>query len=780
MRTRKYHRELFDLARLIALVALAPPQAFAQSPADRSTLGALRDSLGRMSDVRAMSALLAESKQSSRKDDLPSLLRTAAIEARLGTLTRDREPLDASLRVIESALRIDRGSAEAWHALAASKLALHAGGFPAKEGPFQPIGVSHLAGAVQALVRATELDPAFLDAMLLLTRSVLGEPGAAQQDALRALRAATDGPLAHVPDIHLARGLLERELGNDPGAAASFVRFVDAGGDRGLGRLELARTLFAAGPSAAAEAAYYDGAAAASADAADRYRADLAWIATGAELAAFDSLSGSARAGWLRNFWERRDDRAGRRRGERLAEHYRRLAHAVRSFRRIGPAAPGNSPGSGIRSMSGHRIVDETGGETEESLGAREVGRTAGELGAEELPGADIYARLNARTLLRAFHSGQALVDDRGVIYIRHGEPQQRASYAGPQADANESWKYVTPQGELIFHFVGTIAATELVEQLPLYAPMMAARGGLDPRYERLAADLAKGRTLQVRQELLHADRTQGRAAIGIGTSTESHVLRFERSFAPVVQVFGVAEGLDGVSQLLVVFAIPARAIVAGQPSEGRLRLYPVAMRVVAEESASGAIVRLDTTRVFVSRSALDPDAWLSGQIRVPVPPGRYTVRVILSDTAAAAGAAVGHMDVPVPRLGAAEPTMSDLVLGRENSGQRWIAGADTVELNPLNAYPSGSSLEVFYQLGGLPVGAMLRTSIAVRPRSDRGGRRRVAVRFDERVSAARLAVHRSVALASLPPGEYLIIVAIGEVDRPAAIERRQVLTVVR
>jgi hypothetical protein len=38
------------------------------------------------------------------------------------------------------------------------------------------------------------------------------------------------------------------------------------------------------------------------------------------------------------------------------------------------------------------------------------------------------------------------------VIYIRHGEPSSRATYAAPGLD-NESWRWPAG-GDLIFHFM--------------------------------------------------------------------------------------------------------------------------------------------------------------------------------------------------------------------------------------------------------------------------------------------------------------------------------------
>jgi hypothetical protein len=100
--------------------------------------------------------------------------------------------------------------------------------------------------------------------------------------------------------------------------------------------------------------------------------------------------------------------------GERLAEHNRRWFHAQRSFRLV----------------SRHRHYDIT----------------------------------------EVFRSGQAEFDDRGVIYLRHGEPDQRASYPSDlsRVQPNQSWLYRRADGDVVFHFVARDDAADykLVESL--------------------------------------------------------------------------------------------------------------------------------------------------------------------------------------------------------------------------------------------------------------------------------------------------------------------------
>src|SRR2546422_4553585 len=72
----------------------------------------------------------------------------------------------------------------------------------------------------------------------------------------------------------------------------------------------------------------------------------------------------------------------------------------------------------------------------------------------------------------RSSNSDQGESDDRGIIYLRHGPPDKRASYQQvlDRIEPNETWLYrrPPPEGDLIFHFVarGDVQDFKLVESL--------------------------------------------------------------------------------------------------------------------------------------------------------------------------------------------------------------------------------------------------------------------------------------------------------------------------
>ena len=135
------------------------------------------------------------------------------------------------------------------------------------------------------------------------------------------------------------------------------------------------------------------------------------------------------------------------------------------------------------------------------------------------------------------------------MIYIRHGEPSSRASYAAPGLEPNESWRYSRPDGDLIFHFMARedVQDFKLVESLfdvlgfsnalalkgegladadvdPMAQQLLLSREQLAPIYGRLQS---AGRISNARYQ--DEERQVGQDSIALGTTTDSYELRVPR-----------------------------------------------------------------------------------------------------------------------------------------------------------------------------------------------------------------------------------------------------------
>jgi len=724
---------------LFVLAAGAAPSLPAQSPADRASIETLRDSLSTSQDSAGLGRLeagaIAAARQ--RRDDPLVHLRLGFIGYRLGEVTGGKSHYDDAAGEFEWAAELRPDWPYPWYGLGLSELALGESSVLAIENLRQMLGKDYLSKAARAFAHATEVDPSFAFAVVDLANTALTQRIKPRLDvALSAVRLAAASPAGRHGDVQLVRGRVEREAGEADSALAGFRAYLAVGGDSGVGLLELARTYYFARRAADGWSTYLAGArAATSAPALTLYRSDLSWIADSAELAAFDALPDPpARARWLEAFWSRRDVVEARDVGERLAEHYRRWFYARRTFRLV----------------SRHRHYDIT----------------------------------------EVYRAKQVEFDDRGVIYLRHGEPDRRARFACHDTDqangegcaANESWLYRRDEkdgGDLIFHFAarGDVQDYKLIESL---VDALGFRRGVqagtysDPQVSELygSRDEFGGLFARVSHSLnapgsaLAEDRAHGRRSIAVGTTSDSYAQRFDQPLDVVASEFVV--GTDsGIPMLHVVFAVPGDRLT-GEPAQGSSGglLYPLHFRIVVSDSTNHIVARLDTLRIFGARQALRQPAYLTGWLALAVPPGRYRYRLLVTTPDGSAGDLVRRDSLDIPALGGGHFAVSDVVVGREGSGLVWVAAADdTVRLNPLSRFPEGSAAELYYEVYGLTRGAPYHTVVRLEREGRRslfGGRRAaVLLEFDAAAEGPVTRVHRGVALRDVGKGTYRLTVVI-------------------
>jgi len=716
------------LAAVLAATA-GPVRLAAQQPEERARLDSLAAAYDLVADTTPLLALEASRIAYARdhRDDPMIHLELGILAYHIGAVATGTKHFDDAAGEFEWASTLRPDWPTPWYWLGRSELAIGEARFWALESLREGLGLDALSKAARAFARAAAVDPSYSRALVDLAGTALRQRIAPRLDvAQRALRLAAATPAGRDPDVLLARGRVELELDADDSALAAFRAYLAVGVDSALGGLEVARTLALLGQRDSAVAVYFAALRGAPSPAARALlRGDLAWIATPEELRTFDALPADSVARWARRFWGERDVEDARRPGERLVEQFRRYAYARAHFRLI----------------TRHRHYDIT----------------------------DVYR-----------DTTQQQFDDRGVIYLRHGEPDGRARYSAPNIEPNETWVYrrSPPDSDLVFHFVaaGHVQDYKLVESLldaygfstsvilqsqadmptTVVGGLLNSRFTISDIYQRLADQGTAGRAA-----LLGEERRRGRHAIAVGTTTDSYELRFAHDLAPVVSAFVLADS-ERHPVLHVVFALPAHALHA-YPAPGGVG-FPFEFRLVVYDSAYRRVATLDTVRVFRNATELPEGSYLTEQLGVRVPPGAFHYHFVVEELQADAGAAVRAEPVEVPRTDSGFAA-SDLVLGRLGSGLVLRRPDGDVPLNPLSRYPRDGTMELYYELYGLPAGATVETRVSVQPAGGRsffqrlfGGGRGVVLESNTATGADGTArVRQQIVLAGLAPGRYVL-----------------------
>jgi len=307
------------------------------------------------------------------------------------------------------------------------------------------------------------------------------------------------------------------------------------------------------------------------------------------------------------------------------------------------------------------------------------------------------------------------------------------------------------------------------------------------------------GRTQHAAGTELAQDRQQGRSNIVFGTTSDSYAQRFDERLDVVASEFVVGD--SGSQRLHVVFAIPGERLDP-QPADGGnggnggnggggggVR-YPLQFRVLVSDSADQVVASIDTVRVFAAHQALRSPAYLTGRLSVPVPAGEYRYRLLVKSVDGRAGDLVAH-PLHVERLDTRAFAVSDVVVGRDGSGLVWFSPAgDTVRLNPLQRFPSGSGVNLYYEVYGLASGAPYHTVVRLERDGGRslfgslgrlfgGGRSPVLLEFDAPASGPVTRVQRGIELRDVSKGTYRLTVVISDPASGASATRAQRFQVV-
>jgi len=544
-----------------------------------------------------------------------------AIEEGYGQLGEATGPdddlhLDAAKAAFERALEIDPRAVHALNGVGIYELTKDEQWLVILESLKKLFNRDHISMAIKAFEESLEIQPDFHSArynLALAHRQQRGEKG--YKRAIRELeRLAEEAP--EVGDVPLLLVATYRDAGELDSMVEAIENAPEGSTFTPASRyLLLTYALVNLQRAEEGSAAYRAGVEAIETKReTDLYWHDIRPIASPSRDAEFNRLDVAGRKAYLSNFWEQLADESFVSSDDRVAEHYRRLHFAYENYR-----------------------ID--------------------------LPERRHYSAVAAYT-----PPWQTGFDDRGAIYLRHGEPDDTATHAGPDYEKNISWRYDRAGGDpLVFHFVSDedIQDFKLVRRLSdavitgnskmtgqqLYGRTCGAGGGCDSYDIRILAenqvalrDLYSSRghldpfydraAMRLDQRLLETEESNLAFDIATATNTQSYVPELPEAPLPL-PVHPVAfKNASGGGEVLFYYALPTSEISVLPYGSGGSEVDYRYQLLLSEPGAQQPLARQEDDVKIASAKPIPREVgvMLPGVRPVAVGPGDYEYGMKLTD----------------------------------------------------------------------------------------------------------------------------------------------------
>jgi tetratricopeptide (TPR) repeat protein len=645
---------------ILSLLLLLALPSFGLS-AQSADFHRLRDSLSRVRDAHALRRLEA-ARRPPKTASATAFVEHGLIAQRLYDLTADHSANKLAIKAFESAVARDPNLGWAHFGLGIG-LASSPEAKPLSEGGSRGrlvldnvakklLGMDARSRARREFNAALNtVPPIHQAARELAALSLTTWNRESLEEARAALQALVDQGRALSDDL-VALANVQTALGQTNSAAetADRARAADPTNASALFASALARLR---SKERAAEGAdlYFQSIAAADSVMLEALFADVKPVATNDEKARWKNGATEARRELLRTFWDVRAARGVVTVPSRLAEHYERVATAERQYRRNG------------------------------------------EFGVPVNP----LRQTPAQTWSR--------FDDRGEIFVRHGEPFRVVRSMNAEV-LNESWIYQLPDGSVrSYHFFKYPTNPDYL--LPYVLPcdvefwqdraIYEARAGMFGL--RCSANSMLAYSAEWREHAYHA------------LETDTHYRRFAREL-PFLYDLYTFRGAPGKTAVVAAFAVPANALEATS-QEGQVH-YRFDLSLILADTARGSVSRTDDSASIFMPRPLRGDDLLRAHLEVQVPPSPSTLqRVIVTDpTEPGIGMYYGG-PFPIPDYSGKNLMLSDIALGEVETRRGWKRGEHTLALLPTNQFKAGN-FALYYEIYNLPAGVHYTTEVVI------------------------------------------------------------------
>jgi len=618
--------------------------------------------------------------------------------------------------------------------------------------------------ARRELRRAIDRDTAFAEPALELARLALAtrwQP--TLEDAQSALARVTWRDRA---DVWIARAHIASALRAHGEAEAAARRAIDISGCSAAWHA-LAWTLALQERDAEAGSAYVRALGnAASDDERARLLDDVRPLLDAEDRAEVAALSQAFITTWVRDWWERSAARAGRSVAQRIGEQLRRYDHAHRAHRRNG--GPGSRP---VTFWFADRPP----------------------------PGSDEARTEQIRSLWIDAEAAEWPWDERGLVQVRHGEPDRILRTTGSSPARFETWVYWHGDETRLFNFAksGDYPDWVLISGPACNKQFHLERLEYEPRYQRLLRACRAGDRTGALSENLEI-RADLQATADVVLRTESAPHRFERALTLAAATYAF-RGDRAATRIAALAWVPLGLLLQDSAAEGGRAA--LGLSVIAMNARGGSVTRIDTVvrvnlssraTVTGSRSATAdtnaPAALRTIVVLQPRPAAEGIVRFIAVDAADVRRGVDRGFQRAFPDFARPSASASDLVIATADASGPLRRGDVSLAPLPDHAGPAGDAFRLYYELYGVAPRSQYTTTIRM-VRGDREGLARLLDLFPGRRDAQDLRfqdtapddgdvirVDRTIG-GDLLPGVYDLMVEVRTADG-VTITRRTTLRI--
>lgn len=719
---------LLPVSPLVVCLAISLTPAPVRSQTVGERLDAFWARVGQMTNLDSLQAL-DMTVTASAEDERELLVKTGLVALRRYELSLGKVEYKKAVDAFEEGAERYRSFAWAYYSLGMAYARGPEVWIPESRGyRHRMVHVLSLAErrARRALLRAVELDPGMAAAALELASLAMASRRRPTLETARQTLVRVAGQADSDAAVWVALADVEAALGNLGAGIAATDEALARDPHNASAFHAMADALFRQpGQEAVAADAYFIGVDYLTPDAAARYYEDLLPILSAEEIVEWTSASLEERREWLRRYWGLKAAICGVRVSERLAAHYRRLQIAHEAYRRLGTrgAPPENALLLGLK--------------------------------RRKLP-----------------------FDDRGLILIRHGLPDEVVRTPGPNLPPNETWAYLrrddlprtldflkgksrpdltlarlltckseyspgaSPEDRIRVQWTGD-------DDIRQFIRYYEDRARFDGRYQLFAmrcenaiqrlTKAALDRTTRSDREARTPDlsqdsisrvheayaqvrtlQTRGLELDAWGRLSAESALDHDTyvpDFSedlPFIYRFYAFRSGGEGSEILAASLFPAERL---QPRTVNAQVvYSLDVSFIVADSISGSVYRADTVLHFWAPQQLEAEAFIRAHLRVAAKPSVSTFyRLAGRDGNAPERGQIYGGPITVPDLSRRRIQLSDLVLAEEGKGP-WRRGGVGLALRPTHLFRVGERLVLYYEIYDLPTGAPYRTEIMVKP----------------------------------------------------------------